>query len=60
MRIGLTDIQNYLGRLALVTTRELSIFEAKFMTEKHITQVNNALNTLQRNMDLLLDSVVHA
>jgi hypothetical protein len=58
MRKGLTDIQNYLGRLASETTRELSIFEAKF--EKHITQVNNAFTTLQRNMDLLLDSVVHA
>ena len=60
MRKGLTDIQNYLGRLASETTRELSIFEAKFMIEKHITQVNNALSNPQRNMDLLLDSVVHA
>jgi hypothetical protein len=60
MRKGLTDIQNYLGTLASETTRELSIFEAKFTIEKHITQVNNALTTLQRNMDLLLDSVVHA
>jgi len=31
MRKGLMDIQNYLGRLASETTRELSIFEAKFM-----------------------------
>jgi hypothetical protein len=60
MRKALTDIQNYLSRLALETTRELGLFEAKFTIEKHITQVNNALTTLQRNMDLLLDSVVHA
>ena len=59
MRKGLTDIQNYLGRLASETISKLSIFEAKLMIEKHITQVNNALTTLQRNMDLLLDSVVH-
>ena len=30
------------------------------MIEKHITQVNNALTLLQRNVDLLLDSVLHA
>jgi hypothetical protein len=28
--------------------------------DKHITQVNHALNLLQRNVDLLLDSVLHA
>jgi len=60
MRKGLSDIQNYLDTLTSETTSKLSIFEAKFMIEKHITQVNNALTTLQRNMDLLLDSVVHA
>jgi len=30
------------------------------LIEKHITQVHNALTTLQWNMDLLLNSVVHA
>ena len=30
------------------------------MIEKHITLVNNALTLLQRNVDLLLDSVLHA
>ena len=60
MRKGLSDIQIYLDTLTSETTSKLSIFEAKFMIEKHITQVNNALTTLQRNMDLLLDSVVHA
>ena len=30
------------------------------MIEKHVTQVNNALTILQRNIDLLLDSAVHA
>lgn len=30
------------------------------MIEKHITQVNNALTLLHRNVDLLLDSVLHA
>ena len=30
------------------------------MIQKHITQVNSALTILQRNIDLVLDSVQHA
>jgi hypothetical protein len=57
---GLVDIQTYLDSLSSETTEKLTIFEAKFMIEKHITQVTNALTLLQRNVDLLLDSVLHA
>ena len=60
VRQGLTDIQAYLNSLASETYRKLTMFEAKFMIEKHITQVTNALTLLQRNVDLLLDSVIHA
>ena len=60
VRDGLTDIQTYLDSLSSETARKRSIFEAKFLVEKHITQVNNALTLLQRNVDLLLDSVLHA
>ena len=57
---GLADIQTYLDSLSSETVKKLSIFEAKLLIEKHITQVNNALTLLQRNVDLLLDSVLHA
>jgi hypothetical protein len=57
---GLADIQTFLDSLSSDTAGKLSIFEAKFMIQKHITQVNNALTLLQRNIDLLLDSVLHA
>ena len=57
---GLVDVQTYLDSLSSETAGKLNIFEAKFMIEKHITQVNNALALLQRNVDLLLDSVLHA
>jgi len=60
VRDGLTDIQIYLDSLSSETARKLSIFEAKFLVEKHIIQVNNALTLLQRNVDFLLDSVLHA
>jgi hypothetical protein len=57
---GLVEIQTYLDSLASETAGKLTMFEAKFMIEKHITRVNNALILLQRNVDLLLNSVLHA
>jgi hypothetical protein len=54
------DIHTYLDSLSSETAGKLTIFEAKFMTEKHIARVNNALTLLQGNADLLLDSVLHA
>jgi len=57
---GLVEIQTYLDSLSSETVGKLTMFEAKFMIEKHIAQVNNALMLLQRNVDLLLDSVLHA
>jgi hypothetical protein len=60
VRKGLSDIQTYLDTLSSETARKLSNFEAKFMIEKHITQVNNAITILQRNIDVVLDSVLHA
>jgi len=57
---GLVEIQTYLDSLSSETAGKLTMFQAKFMVEKHIAQVNNALILLQRNVDLLLDSVLHA
>jgi hypothetical protein len=59
MRKGVLDIERYLDTQTLETTSKLSMFEAKFIIEKHITQDNNALTT-QQNMDLLLNSIVYA
>lgn len=56
VRDGLSDIQTYLDTLTSETARKFDIFEAK----KHITQVNIALTVLQRNIDLVLESVLHA
>jgi hypothetical protein len=60
VRKGLSNIQTYLHTLSSETIHKLSIFKAKFMIEKHITQVNNALTILQRNIDVVLVSVLHA
>ena len=60
MRRGLSDIQTYLDTLSSETARKLDIFEATIIKEKHITQFSNALTILHRNIDLVLDSVLHA
>jgi hypothetical protein len=60
VRKGLSDIQTYLDTLSSETARKLDTFEAKFLIQKNITQVNNALTILQRNTDLTLDRVLHA
>jgi hypothetical protein len=60
VRKRLSDIQTSLDTLFSEIARKLDIFEAKFMIEKHITQVNNALKILQRNIHLVLYSVLCA
>jgi hypothetical protein len=57
---GLLDIKTYLDTLSAETAHTLSMFEAKFMIEKHITQVTNDLTNLQMNIYVVLDSVLHA
>jgi len=60
VRKGLSDIQTYLDTLPSETAGKLDIFQAKFMIQKHTTQVNNALMILHGNIYLALDSVLHA
>jgi len=60
VRKGLCHIHTYLDTISSETALKLDIFEAKFVAEKHITQFNIALTILQRNIDLVLVSVLHA
>jgi len=60
VRKRLSNIQTYLDTLSSETSCKLDIFEAKFMIEKHITQVNNGITILHRNIRLVLDSVLNA
>ena len=38
----------------------MNLFNAKIEIEGHILRVNSAMSTLQRNLDLLIDSVTNA
>ena len=42
------------------TNEKINLFSAKIEIERHILRVNNATNTLQRNLDLLIESVINA
>ena len=42
------------------TNEEMNLFSAKIETKGHILRVNNAMNTLQCNLHLLIESFVNA
>jgi len=49
-----------MNTLKAETNEKISLFSAKVEVEGHILRVNNAMQTLQSNLDLLIDSVIHA
>jgi hypothetical protein len=42
------------------TESQLNLLEIKITAEGHIAQVNNALSAIQRNLDLMIESVINA
>ena len=42
------------------TNEKINLFSTKIEIEGHILRANNATNTLQRNLDLLIESVINA
>jgi len=60
LKEGINRITMYMNNLKAETNEKMSLFGAKIEIEGHILRVNNAMQTLQRNHDLLIDSVVHA
>ena len=60
LKEGINRITKYMNTLHAETNEKMSLFSAKIEIEGHILRVNNAMQTLQCNLDLLLDSIVHA
>ena len=60
LKEGINRITKYMNNLKAETNEKMSLFSAKIEVEGHILRVSNAMQTLQRNLDLLTDSVVHA
>jgi len=60
LKEGINRITKYMNNLKAESNEKMSLFVAKIEVERHILRVSNAMQTLQLNLDLLIDSVVHA
>jgi hypothetical protein len=60
MKDGINKVTNFMNTIKFETESKLNIFSAKVEVEGHMLRVNTAMNKLQRNLDLLIDSVVNA
>jgi hypothetical protein len=60
VKTGLTQIKNYLESVTSENREKLNLLTAKVTVESHIAKVREATNTLQRNLDILLQSIVNA
>ena len=60
LKEGVSQVNKYMNTLKLDTNEKMNLFSAKIEIEGHIVRVNNAMSTLQHNLDLLIDSVINA
>jgi hypothetical protein len=57
---GLTKLQTYMEKFTSETEVKLDLISFKINVEGHIARVNNALNAMQRNLDLIIESILNA
>jgi hypothetical protein len=60
VKTGLLQLKNYLESVTAEKREKLNILAAKVTVEGHIARVGEATNVLQRNLDILLQSIVNA
>jgi hypothetical protein len=60
MKVGISNITRYMETLNSETAASFNMVSAKIEVEGHILKVTSAMNGVQRNLDLLIDSVVTA
>jgi hypothetical protein len=60
MREGMKKVTEYVSILKSETSSNLNLISARIEIEGHIMKVTTAINTLRRDLDLLIDSVIHA
>jgi hypothetical protein len=59
MKEGMNRVITYMTNLKSETNEKMSLLSAKFEVEGHFLRVNHAMRTVQRNLDLLIDGVIH-
>jgi hypothetical protein len=57
---GLFNLKSYMEKVTSETELQLNVLNVKVTTEGHIAQVSNALDTMQRNLDLMIESILNA
>ena len=60
LKEGINRVTKYMNTLKSVTNEKMNLFSAKFGIEGHNLKVNNAMNAVQCNLDLLIESVINA
>lgn len=60
MKKGLIKLKSYMERFIKSTDSRLNLMDIKITAKGHIPQVNNALAAMQRNLDLMIESVINA
>ena len=60
LKEGISKVTKYMDTLRSETNDRMNLFSAKIEVKGHIPRVSNAINALQHNLDLLIDSVMNA
>jgi hypothetical protein len=60
LKEGVRKVTEYMTILKSETAANMNLVSAKIEVEGHIMRVKNAMNALQRNLDMLIGSVIHA
>jgi hypothetical protein len=60
LKEGVRKVTEYTNTLKSETNANIHLVSAKIEVEGHIMWVTSAMNALQRNLDALIDSVIHA
>ena len=60
MKEGVRKVTDYMNVLKSETNANLNLVSAKIEVEGHLAKVSRAMNALQRNLDILIDSVINA
>jgi len=58
LKEGMNRVARYMNTFKSETSEKMNLFSANIEIEGHILRVNNLMNTLQHNLDLLIESVI--
>jgi hypothetical protein len=60
IKAGVSSLKSYIEKFSSETETQLNILSVKVTVEGHIARANSALDAMQRNLDLMIESVLNA